>query len=436
MDGFKLIPSDPIPPQGATKFPPPSPAIAKQDKMEAVSTEEVLGEAMEALSEGPEGGDANANGGRKRKNSRKEHFGPKKRKLNLHNCITRTVEASPRTPVRILMELGQQQKFHINYQFADPPPRPNLNKSESGASDDNGKEEMKSSDENMEAGGDEIKKEPAENGVNSELEQNNGIKKEKEDEEKGDNGTPEGEKDKDNIGEDDSKRRRPWDGEERPFWKRQFSCTLNARGFTYEGKGRTKQDAKNAAAEEAIKAMALEAPSAARAPWAAMACLGLFKVFMQWEAQGASLDHLVGGAKLNPGPPPAAPESAPMKIETIITTTNMGVPKPLIHPEPLIRDPKRERRQKKDGPKVAGRMPSNPTSRHPVQLLNELHPGLDFSFFSGGENNYDCKVTVEELTFASKGRKNKKEAKKGVAMEALSTLYNVVYPPGSQFASS
>ena len=103
---------------------------------------------------------------------------------------------------------------------------------------------------------------------------------------------------------------------------------------------------------QAIKAMALEAPSAARAPWAAMACLGLFKVFMQWEAQGASLDHLVGGAKLNPGPPPPAPESAPMKIETIITTTNMAIPKPLIHPEPLIRDPKRERRQKKDGPKV------------------------------------------------------------------------------------
>ena len=82
--------------------------------------------------------------------------------------------------------------------------------------------------------------------------------------------------------------------------------------------------------------------------------MGLFKVFMQWEAQGASLDHLVGGAKVNPGPPPPAPESAPMKIETIITTTNMGVPKPLLHPaEPLIRDPKRDnRRQKKDGPKV------------------------------------------------------------------------------------
>merc|ERR1719367_2158731 len=156
---------------------------------------------MEALSEGAEGGgETNANGGRKRKNNRKEHFGPKKRKLNLHNCITRTVEASPRTPVRILMELGQQQKFQINYQFADPPPRPNFNKSESGVSDDNGKEETKRSDENMEVGDDEIKKEPSDkNGVNSELDKNNGIKKEKEDE-NGDNGTAEGEKDKDNNG--------------------------------------------------------------------------------------------------------------------------------------------------------------------------------------------------------------------------------------------
>ena len=113
-----------------------------------------------------------------------------------------------------------------------------------------------------------------------------------------------------------------------------------------------KKLSKNFLILQAIKAMALEAPTAARAPWAAMACLGLFKVFMQWESQGASLDHLVGGVKVNPGPPPPVPESAPMKIETIITTTNMAVPKPLIQPEPLMRDPKRDRRPKKDGPKV------------------------------------------------------------------------------------
>merc|ERR1712088_617944 len=112
----------------------------------------------------------------------------------------------------------------------------------------------------------------------------NGLKKEGEGEE-----TLESEKEKENASSEDSKRRRPWDGEDRPFWKRQFSCTLNTRGFTYEGKGRTKQDAKNAAAEEAIKAIAIEASSAAQVPWGAMACLGLFKVFMQWEAQGASL---------------------------------------------------------------------------------------------------------------------------------------------------
>ena len=209
--------------------------------MEEVSTEEVLGEAMEALGEGSAEGGEISNGARKRKNNRKEHMGPKKRKLNLHNCITRTVEASPRTPVRILMELGQQQKFQINYQFADPPPRPCFNKSEGS---DIVNEEIKDGDVNMEAVGEEIKKESIENGSNSE-DKSNGLKKEGEG-----NGTLESEKEKENASSEDFKRRRPWDGEDRPFWKRQFSCTLTTRGFTYEGKGRTKQDAKNAAAEE------------------------------------------------------------------------------------------------------------------------------------------------------------------------------------------
>ena len=88
--------------------------------------------------------------------------------------------------------------------------------------------------------------------------------------------------------------------------------------------------------------------------------------------------------------------------------------------EPVKRD-RRERKKekmKKEGPKVAGRMPTNPTSRHPVQvlylllpwhqslpprsffilylqLLNELHPGMDFVFIVGnGENNYECKVSL------------------------------------------
>merc|ERR1719481_1009111 len=95
--------------------------------------------------------------------------------------------------------------------------------------------------------------------------------------------------------------------------------------------------------------------------------------------------------------------------------------------------PTRRRERRREGPKVAGKMPANPTSRHPVQLLNELHPGLDFVFLVGGENNYDCKVNVETMDFCAKGKKNKKDAKKYAAMEALKVLYNVSYPPGSLF---
>merc|ERR1712004_782736 len=104
-------------------------------------------------------------------------------------------EASPRTPVRILMELGQQQKFQINYQFADPPPRPCFNKSEGS---DIVNEEIKDGDVNMEAAGEEMKKESIENGSNSE-DKSNGLKKDGEGEE-----TLESEKEKENASSEDS----------------------------------------------------------------------------------------------------------------------------------------------------------------------------------------------------------------------------------------
>ena len=43
-------------------------------------------------------------------------------------------------------------------------------------------------------------------------------------------------------------------------------------------------------------------------------------------------------------------------------------------------------------------------------------------------------MNVETLDFHCRGKRNKKEAKKGVALEALKVLYNVTYPPGNQFA--
>merc|ERR1712080_543303 len=178
------------------------------------------------------------------------------------------------------------------------------------------------------------------------------------------------------------------------------------------------QLAKNKAAEEAIKAMVIKEKDSGpdAAPWSALACLGLYKVFTEWESQGVALEHLFTTVMK---PVHHQEEEKPNAIPTIITT--LGPPEPQV-----TRDRKQRSGKKKDGPKVAGKMPADPTSRHPVQLLNELHPGLDFRFFVGGENNYDCRVRVEEMDFNAKGKKNKKEAKKHAALEALRVLYNVI----------
>merc|ERR1712179_694224 len=203
-----------------------------------------------------------------------------------------------------------------------------------------------------------------------------------------------------------------------------FSCTVTVSGESYTGSGNSKQLAKNKAAEEAIKAMVIKVKDSGpdAAPWSALACLGLYKVFTEWESEGVALEHLFTNVKTVHQPE----EEKPNAIPTIITT--LGPPEPQV-----TRERKQRSEKKKEGPKVAGKMPADPTSRHPVQLLNELHPGLDFVFLVGGENNYDCKVRVEEMDFVAKHKKNKKEAKKHAALEALRVLYNVIYAPGSQF---
>ena len=99
------------------------------------------------------------------------------------------------------------------------------------------------------------------------------------------------------------------------------------------------------------------------------ACLGLYKVFTEWESLGINLEHLFTNVKTVHQPQ----EEKPIPIPTHITTAG-----PI---EPIERiDRKRWNDKRKEGPKVPGKMPADPTSRHPVQLLNELHPGLDFFF--------------------------------------------------------
>merc|ERR1711874_932550 len=82
--------------------------------------------------------------------------------------------------------------------------------------------------------------------------------------------------------------------------------------------------------------------------------------------------------------------------------------------------------------KPAKEMPSNPTEKHPVQLLNELSGSLEY-VLTGEEGElpngkvFTITVEVQGVKYSGKG-KNKKEAKKAAAIEALAAAYKINYP--------
>merc|ERR1712029_750420 len=120
-------------------------------------------------------------------------------------------------------------------------------------------------------------------------------------------------------------------------------------------------------------------------PWLQLASLALFKLFNDWQAQGYVIPS-----------------------ELLKTEGEMKVK-----------------------PKQAKKVPDNPTDRHPVQLLNELRGGVTFNVVgsSGVTPNiiFTMGFEIEGIEYSGVGR-NKKDAKKHCAMEALKTLYNIQYP--------
>merc|ERR1711874_375662 len=83
-------------------------------------------------------------------------------------------------------------------------------------------------------------------------------------------------------------------------------------------------------------------------PWASLASLALFKLFNDWQAQGYLLPE-----DLLKQPLPGSSVKQEVKTEA-----GLG--------------------NEKRSQKPAKEMPSNPTEKHPVQLLNELSGSLEY----------------------------------------------------------
>jgi len=209
---------------------------------------------------------------------------------------------------------------------------------------------------------------------------------------------------------------------------RLLKVTAHYDGKSFEGIGPNKSIAKNICSEQILQHIAFkscmkdaESPEETRTgshgeeetPWTALASIALFKLFNDWQSQGVVLP-----AEL-------------MRKSGQVTAINASQDDPMTGTGEMKSEqsPKPKKRTNPSGePK---QLPENPTSRHPVQLLNEMEAEITYNAtVAGAPPNCMFTMTVTchgGLSFSGSA-KNKKDAKKIAAQNALASIYNVVYP--------
>jgi len=177
-----------------------------------------------------------------------------------------------------------------------------------------------------------------------------------------------------------------------------FTAQVTVDGEEYSGTASSKTDAKNAAAENAVKelvnkkcnegvVMSNEDPT----PWAALASLALHKLYADWQSQGYIL------------------------------------------PPDLVGIPGVPSNQVGRAPKAAGGgSKMDDTAKHPVQLLNEkngkpVEYELKAKVGEGPTAVFIMVATIDEVVYTGEAR-NKKDAKKNCALKILKEKHEITYP--------
>jgi hypothetical protein len=194
---------------------------------------------------------------------------------------------------------------------------------------------------------------------------------------------------------------------------------------TFEGVGPTKNIAKNICSEAILQYIAFKAceKDAQRedivrgshgeeeTPWTALASVALFKMFNDWQAQGAVLPAVLMSGK---GAPGAAPGATDMTGDVQMKEAN-GAPKA----------------KKSAKPRAEKTLPEDAATRHPVSMLHEMCGTMDYETVSEGITPnivYHMSVLVKDQKFTGSA-KTKKEAKKNCAAEVMRNIFGVNYPP-------
>lgn len=201
-----------------------------------------------------------------------------------------------------------------------------------------------------------------------------------------------------------------------------FKVTVNNQTFT--GEGKSKKLAKQAAAETALKNI-LQFKN----PMEAQAALGLAEAAMS--QQDFTSDCEVGPEMLRPFYRPgevSSSSSSPVKESSNSEeTAKPGVGAPLATSGAQL-DAGPEPAQVGNPPLTEA---GSNQMRNPVMILNELRPGLDFSYSETGQapcKKFFTRVTVEEQEFEGSGA-SKKSAKQAVAKAVLMKIYKYNFSP-------
>lgn len=193
-----------------------------------------------------------------------------------------------------------------------------------------------------------------------------------------------------------------------------FEMTVEVNGQLFNGSGPTKKKAKLNAAEKALRSF-VQFPNASEAH---MAMGRTLSVHTDFTSDHADFPDVLFNAFER-----SVPLNNPFYLASNSKRSfaSLGVSYPLL-PSPI---PKLTKSPLTPAPSSST---SATSGRNPVMILNEMQPGLKYTFVSeSGEShakNFVMSVTVEAQNFQGSGR-NKRLAKARAAQAALSALFNV-----------
>lgn len=181
----------------------------------------------------------------------------------------------------------------------------------------------------------------------------------------------------------------------------QFKATVTVADIAHNGLGKSKNAAKNAASEAAIR--------------------HLIK-YKKVETMDAASDD--GSEKMDTYDANESPESAPLPWQQVASFALYK-----------LFDSWGEKPERKEEPKKvnsAKKMPENPSTLNPIMVINQMYPQAIFDELEtiGNPPNVQFKIqcTIEGKNFIGTGP-SKKVAKKLAAYAACHTLLGIAYPP-------